>query len=110
MLIPLHGAIGAGIATAVTMIAHNVLKQAGLRRGTGVSVFEWRHARVYVVIAIATAALLAAQWALSPGPVLALAMVAVASGAVLGLTRRSLAIGDTFPELMRVPILGRLVT
>ena len=110
VLIPLHGAIGAGIATAVTMLAHNVLKQAGLRRGTGISVFEWRHARVYVVIVIATAALLAAQWALSPGPVLALALVAVASGGVLGLTRRSLAIGDMFPELVRVPILGRLVT
>ena len=54
VLIPLHGAIGAGIATAVTMIAHNVLKQAGLRRGTGISVFEWRHSRVYVVIVIAT--------------------------------------------------------
>jgi O-antigen/teichoic acid export membrane protein len=110
VLIPLHGAIGAGIATAVTMIAHNVLKQAGLRRGTGISVFEWRHSRVYVVIAIATAALLAAQWALSPGPLLALAMVAVASGGVLGLTSRSLAMGDMFPELVRVPILGRLVT
>jgi hypothetical protein len=73
-------------------------------------VFEWRHSRVYVVIAIATAALLAAQWALSPGPVLALALVAAASGGVLGLTRRSLAIGDMFPELVRVPILGRLVT
>jgi hypothetical protein len=36
--------------------------------------------------------------------------VAVASGGVLGLTRRSLAIGDMFPELVRVPILGRLVT
>jgi O-antigen/teichoic acid export membrane protein len=110
VLIPLHGAIGAGIATAVTMIAHNVLKQAGLRRGTGISVFEWRHGRVYAVIAIATAALLGAQWALSPGPVLALALVAVVSGGVLGLTRRSLAIGDMFPELVRVPILGRLVT
>jgi hypothetical protein len=37
-------------------------------------------------------------------------MVAVASGWVLGLTRRSLAIGDMFPELTRVPILGRLLT
>jgi O-antigen/teichoic acid export membrane protein len=110
VLIPSHGAIGAGIATAATMVAHNVLKQAGLRRGTGISVFERRHGRVYVVIAAATAALLAAQWALSPGPVLALAMVAVASGAVLRLSRRSLRIGDMFPELLRVPLLGRLVT
>jgi O-antigen/teichoic acid export membrane protein len=109
VLIPWHGAIGAGIATAATMLAHNVLKQAGLRRGTGISVFERRHGRVYVVISLVTAGLLAAQWALSPGPVLALAMVAGASCAVLALSRRSLRIGDMFPELLRVPLLGRLV-
>jgi O-antigen/teichoic acid export membrane protein len=109
VLIPLYGAIGAGIATAATMLAHNVLKQAGLRRGTGISVFERRHGRVYVVIASAIAALLAAQWALSPGPPLALGMVAAASCAVLGLSRSSLRIVDVFPELLRVPVVGRLV-
>jgi O-antigen/teichoic acid export membrane protein len=110
VLIPSHGAIGAGVATAATMLGHNVLKQMGLRRGTGISVFERRHGRVYLVIAGATTALLCAQWALSPGPVVALGMVAIASSAVLGLSRRSLRVGDMFPELLRVPLLGRLVT
>jgi O-antigen/teichoic acid export membrane protein len=109
VLIPWRGAVGAGIATAATMIAHNVLKQVGLRRGTGISVFERRHGRVYVVIAVATGGLLAAQWALAPGPVLALAMVAGASCGVLGLSRRSLRVADMFPELLRVPVLGRFV-
>jgi O-antigen/teichoic acid export membrane protein len=109
VLIPLHGALGAGLATAATMIVHNILKQAGLRRGTGISVFEWRHARVYVVIALGTGALLAAQLAFVPGPALALAMVVAVSGAVFGLSRRSLRIGDMFPELVRIPGLGRLV-
>jgi O-antigen/teichoic acid export membrane protein len=108
-LIPGQGAVGAGIATAATMLIHNVLKQVGLRRGTGISVFEWRHARVYVTIAAATGGLLAAQWALAPGPVLALAMVGGASCAVFALSRRSLRIGDMFPELVRLPVLGRLV-
>jgi O-antigen/teichoic acid export membrane protein len=108
-LIPGRGAVGAGIATAATMLIHNVLKQVGLRRGTGISVFEWRHGRVYVTIAAATAGLLAAQWVLAPGPVLALAMVGGASCAVFGLSRRSLRIGDMFPELVRLPVLGRLV-
>ena len=109
VLIPWRGAIGAGIATAATMIVHNVLKQVGLRRGTGITVFERRHGRVYVVIVVATGGLLVAQWALTPGPVLALAMVVGASCAVLGLSRRSLRIGDMFPELLRIPVLGRLV-
>jgi len=36
--------------------------------------------------------------------------VVVASCCVLGLTRRSLAVADMFPELARIPIVGRLVT
>jgi O-antigen/teichoic acid export membrane protein len=109
VLIPWHGAIGAGIATAATMIVHNVFKQAGLRRGTGITVFEWRHARVYAVIVAATAALVAAQQLLAPGAILALAMVAAASAGVLLLSRRSLRAADIFPELLRVPILRRFL-
>jgi O-antigen/teichoic acid export membrane protein len=109
VLIPAYGAVGAGVATAATMIGHNALKQAGLRRGTGISVFDRRHGRVYLVIVAATAALLAGQAALHPGPVAAVGMVAVVSGAVVALARRSLMVADMFPELLRVPILRRLV-
>jgi O-antigen/teichoic acid export membrane protein len=109
VLIPSHGAVGAAIATAGTMIGHNILKQAGLRRGTGISVFDRRHGRVYVVIIAATALLLVAQRTLSPGPLLAIALVTVVSAAVVVLTRRSLRVGDMFPELLQVPILRRLV-
>jgi O-antigen/teichoic acid export membrane protein len=110
VLIPWRGAVGAGIATAATMLVHNVFKQAGLRRGTGISVFDPRHARVYGVIVVAIALLLAAEWTLAPGPVVAPAMVAVVSCAVLALTRRSLRVADIFPELLRVPLVGRLLT
>jgi len=109
VLIPWHGAVGAGIATASTMIVHNIFKQTGLRRGTGISVFDRKHGRVYAVIVTATALLLVAQWALDPGPLPALAMVAAVSLVVLLLSRRSLRVGDMFPELLRVPIVRRLV-
>jgi hypothetical protein len=91
------------------MIAHNVLKQTGLRRGTGISIFNRRHGAVYLVIVAATALLALAEWAVHPGPLLALAMVAVASCGVLALSRRSLLVADMFPELLRVPVLRRLV-
>jgi O-antigen/teichoic acid export membrane protein len=108
-LIPAYGAVGAGVATAATMIAHNVLKQAGLRRGTGISVFDRRHGVVYLWILGATGVLLAAQWALAPAPLGAIGLVAAVSAIVLLCTRRSLRVGDMFPELLRVPLLRRIV-
>jgi len=110
MLIPRYGALGAGIATASTMVAHNVLKQAGLRKGTGISVFDRRHGGVYVVIIAATALLGALEWLFAPGPLAALAMVAVVSLGVIVLSRRSLRVGDMFPELLRVPLVRRVVS
>ena len=44
-----------------------------------------------------------------PGIVLALAAGAVASLLVLRLSRRWLQLGDTFPELLRIPLVRRLV-
>jgi O-antigen/teichoic acid export membrane protein len=109
VLIPWHGAVGAGIATASTMIVHNILKQAGLLRGTGISVFDRKHGHVYAIIVAATLTLLVAQWTLGPGPLVALAMVAAVSLVVLILSRRSLRVADMFPELLRVPVIRRLV-
>jgi O-antigen/teichoic acid export membrane protein len=108
-LIPAHGATGAGIATCATFIVHNLLKQAGLRKGTGISVLQIRHVRVYGAIVAAAAALFALERVLSLPAVGSLALVAAASGAVVLLTRRSLQVADTFPELLQVPFLRRVV-
>jgi O-antigen/teichoic acid export membrane protein len=109
-LIPRYGALGAGVATAATMIAHNALKQAGLRKGTGISVLDRRHGGVYLVVIAATAVLAAAQALVRPGALMALAMVAVVSLAVAIVARRSLRVGDMFPELLRVPVVRRLLS
>lgn len=108
LLIPRYGALGAAIGTCSTLVVHNVLKQAGLSRGTGVGAFAWHTLRVYGVIAAAAAGLFAAQRALEPGVVGALALAAAASLVVLGTTRSSLRIGETFPELLRLPLLRRV--
>ena len=50
ILIPRYGALGAAIGTTVTLVVHNVLKQAGLRLATGINIFEWSMFRVYVII------------------------------------------------------------
>jgi O-antigen/teichoic acid export membrane protein len=108
LLIPRYGALGAGIGTCATFLLNNILKQAGLRRGTGIHVLDRAHAHVYVIILVATVALAAVAWGLRPGTFVSLAAVAVASVAVLLLSRSSLRMGDMFPELLRVPLLRRL--
>src|SRR4029079_10495428 len=53
-LIPLYGPLWAAIGTCGTMVAHNIFKQLGLLFGTGISLFEWRHLKVYVIIILTT--------------------------------------------------------
>jgi hypothetical protein len=47
---------------------------------------------------------------LDPGLIASVGLVAAASLAVVALTRRSLLVADIFPELLRLPLIRRLVT
>jgi O-antigen/teichoic acid export membrane protein len=109
LLIPPHGAVGAGIATCASLVFHNILKQAGLRKGTGISVFDPQHLRVYAVVIAGALLLLGVQLALHPGFVVDVVLVGIVSTVILLLTRESLRVGDTFPELLRVPLLRRIL-
>jgi O-antigen/teichoic acid export membrane protein len=110
LLIPRFGAIGAAVGTCVTLVLHNVLKQAGLRKGTGIGVFDREHRRVYGAIVAATVVLVVVQSLLGPSPIVAVALVAAASSLLVWLSRDSLRVGQTFPELLRIPLLRRLVS
>ena len=108
-LIPPLGALGAAISTTATMIVHNILKQLGLRRGTGIDVFAWQYLRVYVLIAAAAAGLALVQWLFDPNVVVGLALAALASLVVLLSNRRLLRVEETFPEVLRLPFMRRLL-
>ena len=109
MLIPRYGALGAAIGTCCALLIHNVLKQTGLLFGTGISLFEWRYAKVYATIVGIAAALWAVQAATAvPAPV-SLALAAVASLGVFRLNRHLLDVDNTFPELMRIPLVRKLI-
>jgi O-antigen/teichoic acid export membrane protein len=108
LLIPRYGALGAAIGTCGTMVAHNIFKQLGLLFGTGINLFEWRHLKVYGVIAASTLGLLLVQVTMSTNIYVGTALAALASLLVLALTRKSLAVGQTFPELLRFPLMRRL--
>jgi hypothetical protein len=90
-------------------VFHNILKQAGLRKGTGISVFDPHHLRVYAVVIAGALVLLTVQLTLHPGFVVDVVLVGIVSTVILLLTRESLRVGDTFPELLRVPVLRRIL-
>jgi O-antigen/teichoic acid export membrane protein len=100
-LVPLYGPLGAAIATSSTLVAHNLLKQWGLRQGTGIAFFERQHARVYFTVALSAGVLLVLHELLDPSILVAVPLAAVASLVVVLMTRNILRAGDTFPELAR---------
>jgi len=108
LLIPRWGPVGAAAGTLSALVVHNVLKQTGLRLGTGISLFDRRYSRVYVVIAGAAVALLAFQALTDAPPWASLAMAVAASILVVRTNRSLLTLGDTFPELTRLPGLSWL--
>ncbi|MEN9938039.1 MAG: hypothetical protein RLZZ387_4618 [Chloroflexota bacterium] len=108
VLIPRYGATGAALGTAISLVAHNVLKQVGLLSGTGIAVFDRRYLPVYTSIALGAGGLLAVQLLLRPPALVGFLLAALVSLAVLGLNRSALRIGTTFPELLRIPLVRRL--
>jgi O-antigen/teichoic acid export membrane protein len=108
VLIPRFGAWGAAIGTSSALIVHNILKQTGLRLGTGINLFEWRYFRVYLIILLCAMGLLLVQVAISPPVYVSVALAALASAVVIGLNRKLLQVGQMFPELLRFPLARRL--
>lgn len=111
LLIPEYGALGAAIATTATLVGQNVVNQIVLNKtlhaatgGRGE-----RYLRPYLVIVAVTAALAAVNAVFHPSFVIAIVIAAVGSLIVLRLTRESLQLSTTFPELTRVPLLRRLI-
>ncbi len=110
VLIPAFGALGAAIGTSAALIVHNLLKQAGLLRlGTRISLFPARYIRVYAVLVSAAVIVAVVQVIVDPPLSFGLMLVGVVSLAVLLVTRSTLDIAATFPELARFRLMGWLV-
>lgn len=109
LLIPHYGALGAAVGTTGTLIIHNILKQAGLRLGTGINLFEWHYFRVYLIIILSALGLLAVQTLTSVPVYVSIALAGLASFLVVRLNRHMLNVADTFPELLRIPLMKRIL-
>jgi O-antigen/teichoic acid export membrane protein len=108
ILIPRFGPMGAGIAILGALIAHNVLKQAGLI-GTGIALFDWRYVRIYVGIALSATGLLLFHAMASPPIAVTLVLAALVSLLLIRLNSGMLEVGEMFPEAMKLPGMRFLV-
>lgn len=111
LLIPRYGALGAAIATSSTFVLHKVLSHLGLWLGnTGVRALEWRYLGVYALVGILSMGLVLFHLLLHPPLYLGLIVVIMASLLLLRITRQLVRLEETFPELLRVPLLRKLMT
>lgn len=109
LLIPQYGALGATIGTTGTLIFHNILKQTGLRLGTGINIFDRRYLKVYVIITLSALGLLLIQ-VLTDAPVyISIILAGLASLLVVRLNRHLLNVEQTFPELLRLPLMRKIL-
>jgi O-antigen/teichoic acid export membrane protein len=102
VLIPRHGALGAAIGTSGTLVAHNLLKQAALKRTTGLSFFDARYIAIYAMIGLGFAGVFVWTRFVTSDLVLQLPIAAAVCIAVVALSLRRLAVLETFPELARL--------
>ena len=109
VLIPRYGALGAAIGTTATLVLHNIFKQAGLRLGTGINIFDPRYRRVYFIIAAAAISVAAVQYLVSPPVYVSIVLAGLVSLLVFRLNRHLLDVEQMFPELLRVPFISKIL-
>ena len=108
ILIPKYGALGAAWVTAITLIVNNLLRQLGLR-GLPVRVFDVRVLAPYLLMIILVLDLAGLQSIAPVGFIMAILISGVATLVLLLFTVPWLDVPGTFPELMRLPLVGGLL-
>jgi len=110
LLIPKYGALGAAIGTGSTMVVHNIFKQAGLRLASGISIFDRQYLPFYLIIAGSATALFLITLFYSENIYVAVPLVALASLFVIRMCKDKLKVEETFPELLKLPFMKKLLT
>jgi O-antigen/teichoic acid export membrane protein len=110
LLVPGHGAIGAAISTAATLMIYNLLMQAGLLPTSSFSAFDRRYLPVYLSITLGASGLFFLQLFRSMSMYVALPAVACVSFLVFSVTRRKLRVAETFPELLKMRLMRLILT
>jgi len=103
------GAVGIAIANCAALVVQNVINQWALRRSIRTGFIPRECWWSYSLIVVGAAGLWLLDLAASPGIVVSVLAAALVSAGVLLGSRKALRLADTFPELRRLPVVGRLV-
>lgn len=109
LLIPPYGALGAAIATSGSMILHNIFKQAGLKYLGGLRIFDMKYLSVYFLILGSGLGLFFLERFLDWNPYVFIALAGIVSFAVLRLSQEKLDVERTFPELLKLPFMDKIL-
>jgi O-antigen/teichoic acid export membrane protein len=107
VLIPRYGAMGAALATSGSLIVQNLLYQIGLKMETNVSFFQWQYLRVYLTIIVGAIGLVLFQVFVHPPIYIDFGIAALISLLILRINHRALNVRETFPEILRLPLVHR---
>jgi len=105
LFIPRFGATGAAAGAAIAVIGYNVLLQIGLRPASGFKIVDRRYVSIYLLIGFSACALYFLQVFRPLTVWTALPLAGCVFIVVLAVIRRKLSIAETFPELLRVPLM-----
>lgn len=108
-LAPQLGAVGIAVANCAALTAQNLVNQWALRGSLATGFVPRECWSCYGLIVAVAGALWMLDLTTSPGLLVSLLAAALASGVVLVGSQRVLRLGETFPELRRVPVVGRWV-
>jgi O-antigen/teichoic acid export membrane protein len=103
------GAVGIAIANCAALVSQNVINQWALRRSIHTGFIPRECWSSYLLIVGGAAGLWLLDLTASPGIVVSVLAAALVSAAVLFGSQKALRLADTFPELCRLPVVGRLV-
>lgn len=110
LLAPRYAAVGVAAANSVAFVAQNALNQWALRSSIRTRVIDRQCRICYVSIAVGAGVLWVFSAVVSPGIVMSVVAAGSVSLAVLAVSRRALRLGETFPELRRIPLVRRMVS
>ena len=105
LLIPEYGPIGAAFATCGTLVLYNILNHIGLKFATRINLFRLRFFRVYASVILGTLILYFFQKMVASSIYVDVLLAAIISLVVLVINREFLRIEQTFPELLRFPVI-----
>lgn len=105
VLVPRHGALGAAIGTTATLVLYKILLQVGLLPTSNFRAFDRRYVPVYLSIALSAGGLFLVESFRSMSLYSGLLLVACVSFLVFSVTRKKLGIAETFPELLKMPLM-----